>query len=585
MKFAFLPKTTPDKQQRVYADIWDSDWMKEHQRRLIQRGILNAKIIPIILWSDGTQLTKFSHQQMHPIIASCGSDPLSTRDGNEGKSLVGYIPSLVLSNVAKKHLPAFRLHLFHSCLWALLNDLLVVENTGVWFSVPNGKGGFEAQLFFPLLCCYVGDTPELKKVAGMFSGGNDSSHQSPCWTCSVPGNHLNDINYQSQPGWTLWSKGEFASRKTKMMNLKLAGEKDQMEELSKNFSTHLENNILAEMSSFCIPSDVVTDIDHDLPFGLGLFMVDNFKDVVNHHIGQTSLVEEIANTLADLYFRKLGLPAFLFPRTFVFGMVQGEKTFEKYRLLLWFLPFVLKRFFVDSKGVYGSIGAKIGKCFGLYYKVQKSVYRETFSEKSLVDLGQVLKEFQKQVLEIYGPVSKTNLCTIKFHKIGEIVPQIKRYGRPKNTNTGRYEACHQKFVKRVYLETSKKRQTAPEDMMDKVCTSLQRDLLDQGQRTREQPQSEPKLGSKSISLRGDQITQLPGCSQFFAQLQSFLQGQGVEVSQTQLKGLSMSCFAKAKLPPVPLFRKVISDYKVHSRLLFTTARRNPVVITTKKEHP
>lgn len=476
MKFTFQPKqmTIQDTTQRVYADIWDSDWMKERQQNFLRKGILNAKIIPLIIWSDATLVTRFSQQQMHPILVSCGSDPLDFRDSEFGKSLVGYIPSLFkIPNVKGGNLPRYRLHLFQTCLWIMLEDLEVVEKEGMWFKVPKEDGSFGIDLFFPLICCYLGDIPELKKVAMMFSGGNDISQQTPCWSCNIPGNQLNNIKFEQLPGWKKYQRedvGEKIQQLTQVKNVKA-----EYEALCKKFSMYLEKSMLMEIPYFCISTDLPSDIDHNLPFGIGLFMVDNFEVLLEQQFpeNKTSISQEVSQKLDRLVFEILEVPSKMMPRTFVFGMVQGEKTIQKYKTILAHLPFVLKRYFQKYETRYGPKGLDISRCFALYARIQRQVYHDHFSDGKLEALSNLIENFQQLLKELYGSISKTGFCTIKFHKMGEMVSQIKRFGRLKNTNTGRYETGHQKFVKKIYLETNKQTEVMVEQMIKKITQECQ----------------------------------------------------------------------------------------------------------------
>lgn len=49
--------------------------------------------------------------------------------------------------------------------------------------------GNKQQLFLPILCTFLGDTPEAQRAACMLIGG--AVLQRACWTCEVSGHDLN----------------------------------------------------------------------------------------------------------------------------------------------------------------------------------------------------------------------------------------------------------------------------------------------------------------------------------------------------------------------------------------------------------
>eukprot|EP01097_Dermamoeba_algensis_P009287 TRINITY_DN6502_c0_g1_i1.p1 TRINITY_DN6502_c0_g1~~TRINITY_DN6502_c0_g1_i1.p1 ORF type:complete len:130 (+),score=28.38 TRINITY_DN6502_c0_g1_i1:369-758(+) len=63
MIFNYQPKFRKNSTSRIYADIWDSNWMKEKVQKLAQKRILDPKIIPIIFWSDGASPAAFSKNE------------------------------------------------------------------------------------------------------------------------------------------------------------------------------------------------------------------------------------------------------------------------------------------------------------------------------------------------------------------------------------------------------------------------------------------------------------------------------------------------------------------------------------------
>src|SRR3569623_751746 len=63
------------------------------------------------------------------------------------------------------------------------------------------------------------------------------------------------------------------------------------------------------------------------PFGIGLFMVNNFEVLLEQAFPEHKnvIIQDISQKLEQLVFEVLEIPAKMMPRTDVFGMHQGEK--------------------------------------------------------------------------------------------------------------------------------------------------------------------------------------------------------------------------------------------------------------------
>lgn len=466
MKFTFIPKIN-NQNERIYADIWDSDWMKIKQQQLQSLGILEPKIIPLILWSDGTAPAAFSKLSVHPIVIACGSDSLEYRDSDGGKDLVGFIPHLFKVNrknkKANSQLSVLRLHLFHHCLNIVLHDLKIVETTGFFFKVPDGVGGYKYEKYYPLLCCYLGDTPEQKKVACKFSGGNDKLHEKPCFTCDVSGKDLNEILDSSVREKKILSKSDHNEKWNTLLQCK---SNPEYAKLSSSLSMHLERSLVLSLEFFDVPTDLPLDVDHHLSFGIGQFMVDYLQKLLQEMYGQqgNEMYSEIIIEFENICFEELKLPRYLFPND-ISDIMSKEKTMERYKWILKFLAFATFRYFKMKQD---SRGKLIWETFVLYYKMQRSIYQKSFSESEIQQLMEHIENFCKLILKTFAKVHPSAFATIKFHRIQELYLSIFRFGRPRNTNTGRWEATHKTFVKKVYKSSNKQIRSVQYQMMKLV---------------------------------------------------------------------------------------------------------------------
>ncbi|KAJ7817495.1 hypothetical protein B0H14DRAFT_3474582 [Mycena olivaceomarginata] len=121
---------------REVNEMWTADWWWEIQK-LLPKG---ATLIPIILASDKTQLTRFSgDQQAWPVYLTIGNIDKSTRrhPSMHATVLLGYIPVAKLEIFSKKKRSAVGYQLFHDCMRRMLQSLKKAGEDGVDMTVPR----------------------------------------------------------------------------------------------------------------------------------------------------------------------------------------------------------------------------------------------------------------------------------------------------------------------------------------------------------------------------------------------------------------------------------------------------------------
>ncbi|KAF8207986.1 hypothetical protein K438DRAFT_1574672 [Mycena galopus ATCC 62051] len=136
-------------------EMWTADWWWEIQK-LLPEG---ATLVPIILASDKTQLTRFSgDQQAWPVYLTIGNIDKKTRRQPSSRAtvLLGYIPVAKLEIFSKNKRSAVGYQLFHDCMGMMLRSLQVAGREGVTMDCADG---FVRRMYL-ILSAYIADYPE-----------------------------------------------------------------------------------------------------------------------------------------------------------------------------------------------------------------------------------------------------------------------------------------------------------------------------------------------------------------------------------------------------------------------------------------
>ncbi|KAJ6564347.1 hypothetical protein B0H19DRAFT_941521 [Mycena capillaripes] len=142
---------------REINEMWTAEWWWEIQvYELLPPG---ATLVPIILASDKTQLTRFSgDQQAWPVYLTIGNIDKETRrrPSSHATVLLGYIPVAKLEIFSKKKRSAVGYQLFHDCMRTMLQVLKVAGRDGVTMDCADG---FVRKMYL-ILAAYIADYPE-----------------------------------------------------------------------------------------------------------------------------------------------------------------------------------------------------------------------------------------------------------------------------------------------------------------------------------------------------------------------------------------------------------------------------------------
>ncbi|KAJ7936205.1 hypothetical protein B0H13DRAFT_2226800 [Mycena leptocephala] len=150
-------KTFVDKEyrDREFNEMWTADWWWEIQERLP----IGATLVPIIIASDKTQLTRFSgDKQAWPVYLTIGNIDKESRRRPSSRAtvLLGYIPVAKLEIFKKKNRSGVGYQLFHDCMRAMLQSLKAAGRDGVTMDCADG---FVRKAYL-IIAAYIADYPE-----------------------------------------------------------------------------------------------------------------------------------------------------------------------------------------------------------------------------------------------------------------------------------------------------------------------------------------------------------------------------------------------------------------------------------------
>jgi hypothetical protein len=124
-----------------------------------ERLPIGATLVPIIIASDKTQLTRFSgDKQAWPVYLTIGNIDKESRRRPSSRAtvLLGYIPVAKLEIFKKKNRSGVGYQLFHDCMRAMLQSLKAAGRDGVTMDCADG---FVRKAYL-IIAAYIADYPE-----------------------------------------------------------------------------------------------------------------------------------------------------------------------------------------------------------------------------------------------------------------------------------------------------------------------------------------------------------------------------------------------------------------------------------------
>ncbi|KAL5480587.1 hypothetical protein ACEPAI_1858 [Sanghuangporus weigelae] len=181
--------------ERIYGELYSSDiWLESHEeiQRLPRINEVDNFVLPILLYSDSTHLTKFGSASLWPLYMFLGghSKYLRCKSAESTCNHLAYIPSLPhnIQDVYKRHYGRAAssqalTHLRRKLMQAVLSlavlqpDFLNAYENGFLFLCCDGVH----RRLFPRIMVYSADYPERMLVASLKTMG-----AFPCASCEIP---------------------------------------------------------------------------------------------------------------------------------------------------------------------------------------------------------------------------------------------------------------------------------------------------------------------------------------------------------------------------------------------------------------
>jgi hypothetical protein len=168
---------------RIYEHLCNGLWW-EKTEKAVPEGV---GLVPIILYLDGTWLSKNGRHSAKPISMSLGNFSQAVYNQNASKRVIGYMPPMSGSEEVRKraHFKREYNRMQHHVLAAMLGEIReVFESGGFTMSIP-GRG---EQKLIPVMALVVQDHPEGQFLAEVSSG---------CRFCTRPKNQFSDVDTRS----------------------------------------------------------------------------------------------------------------------------------------------------------------------------------------------------------------------------------------------------------------------------------------------------------------------------------------------------------------------------------------------------
>ena len=144
-------------------------------------------LLPIILFSDATQVTKFGSVSVCPLVMTIGLYKLEYRQKREFKVLLGYFPMVSLSTISSTSAAKLHREIHHRCWKVIMSkfeeSVIALEN----ILLPNGLGEFS---FYPAIAFLCGDHPEQMKHSLVIN------RTGCCRVCLVDKSTILDLDFK-----------------------------------------------------------------------------------------------------------------------------------------------------------------------------------------------------------------------------------------------------------------------------------------------------------------------------------------------------------------------------------------------------
>jgi len=107
-------------QERCYSELYNSEWWGRAQRSINE----NAKVLSIIIYSDATTCDMLGKTSEHPVFLTLGNIPSWRRNKSDAKTLLAYLPKIVVKQKKQADFVLAKHHLFHRSMKILLEPII-----------------------------------------------------------------------------------------------------------------------------------------------------------------------------------------------------------------------------------------------------------------------------------------------------------------------------------------------------------------------------------------------------------------------------------------------------------------------------
>ncbi|THH18507.1 hypothetical protein EUX98_g8944, partial [Antrodiella citrinella] len=175
--------TDADQTCRIFHEMHTGKWWWDTQKALAEKNKKGATIVPVIISSDKTRLTKFKGKSAYPVYLTIGNIPKDIRrkPSMQSQILLAYLPTTRLEHITNKSARRRAVaNLFHTCMGRILQPLESPGEHGMQMTSGDGV----VRDCHPIFAAHIGDYPEQVLITGVKTG--------QCACCTVPAKEIGD---------------------------------------------------------------------------------------------------------------------------------------------------------------------------------------------------------------------------------------------------------------------------------------------------------------------------------------------------------------------------------------------------------
>jgi len=141
---------------RFYGELNTGVWWEKTVE--MEEMPSDATLLPVILYTDGTNLSSNGSHSIKPLAVSIGNFPRVSPNQDASKMVVCYMPGMPTPKALRKKEVAksAKRQLHHDVLYEVFRPIRQAQQAGGFWALCNGK----REKFMPVMCLVPGDNPE-----------------------------------------------------------------------------------------------------------------------------------------------------------------------------------------------------------------------------------------------------------------------------------------------------------------------------------------------------------------------------------------------------------------------------------------